>query len=52
MPNWKGLVGRDALAVIALSVTLLAILTAAMAGVQNFADVGTVTIVYLIGTLP
>jgi K+-sensing histidine kinase KdpD len=51
MPNWKGLVARDSVAVTALSVTLLAVLTAAMAGVQNFADVGTVTIVYLIAVL-
>lgn len=51
MPNWKGLVGRDALAVIAFSLVLLAVLTAAMAGVQNFADVGTVTIIYLIAVL-
>jgi K+-sensing histidine kinase KdpD len=51
MPNWKGLVGRDSLAVIALSLLLLAVLTAAMAGVQNFVDVGTVTVVYLIAVL-
>ncbi|HEX5999611.1 MAG TPA: ATP-binding protein [Hyphomicrobiaceae bacterium] len=51
MPRWKGLVTRESLVVIALSLALLAILTAAMAGVQSFADLGTVTIVYLIPVL-
>jgi K+-sensing histidine kinase KdpD len=51
MPSWKGLVARDSLAVIALSLVLLAILTAAIAGLQSFADVGTVTIIYLIAVM-
>jgi K+-sensing histidine kinase KdpD len=51
MPHWKGLVARDSLVALALALVLLAVLTAAMAGVQNFADVGTVTIIYLVAVL-
>jgi K+-sensing histidine kinase KdpD len=51
MPSWKGLVARESLAVIALSLVLLAILTALIAGLQSFADVGTVTIIYLIAVI-
>ena len=51
MPSWKGLVAREPLAVTALSLVLMAILTAAMAGVQSLVDVGTVTIVYLIAVM-
>jgi len=51
MPGWNGLVAQDTRAVIALSLLVLAILTAMMAGVQSFVDVGTVTIVYLIAVM-
>ena len=51
IPSWKGLVAREPLAVTALSLVLMAILTAAMAGVQSLVDVGTVTIVYLIAVM-
>jgi K+-sensing histidine kinase KdpD len=51
MPSWKEPLARDSLAVIALSLVLLAMLTAAMAGLQSFVDVGTVTIIYLIAVM-
>jgi K+-sensing histidine kinase KdpD len=57
MFNWKGLVPRGALAphgsvaVVAISLALVGFLTAVMAGVRNFVDVGTVTVVYLIAVL-
>jgi K+-sensing histidine kinase KdpD len=51
MLNWKDLVQRDSLTVTALSLILVAFLTAAMAGLQAVADVGTVTIMYLIPVL-
>jgi K+-sensing histidine kinase KdpD len=51
MLSWKGLVWRDSLSVTALSLLLLAFLTVAMAGLQSFVNIGTVTIVYLIAVL-
>jgi two-component system sensor histidine kinase KdpD len=51
MPNRKGLAARDPLAVVALALLLLAFLTAAMAALRSVADVGTVTVVYLIAVL-
>jgi two-component system sensor histidine kinase KdpD len=51
MPGWKDVASRDALRVIGLSLILLALLTAAMAGLQSFVHVGTVTITYLIAVL-
>ncbi len=51
MLSCKDLVSRETLGVIGLSLILLALLTVAMAGLQSFAHVGTVTIIYLIAVL-
>jgi K+-sensing histidine kinase KdpD len=51
MLNWRDFVPPGSFTVIALSLAVLAFLTAAMAGLQAFADVGTVTIIYLIAVL-
>lgn len=57
MSSWKGLLPRGAvvrcgsLRVVVLSLVLVGFLTGVMAGVRNFTDVGTVTVVYLIAVL-
>jgi K+-sensing histidine kinase KdpD len=42
---------REMLSVVAVSLVLLALCTAALMGLQSFTDVGTVTIIYLIAVL-
>jgi K+-sensing histidine kinase KdpD len=49
--NLGGAWARSSFRVIGISLFILAVLTAALAGLQNFADVGTVTLIYLIAVL-
>ncbi|MEA2984629.1 MAG: two-component system, OmpR family, sensor histidine kinase KdpD [Alphaproteobacteria bacterium] len=51
--QWRfvGASARSSLRVIGIALLILAALTAALAGLQNLADVGTVTLIYLIAVL-